>query len=341
LPVKVLLKQLALKGYSATGRYKPFDAGDLAQFASETVKFSGDIPRGAGTVRSQGKLDYRLPRVPQEVHDLLYTPRGMAWTEGTLHQRYSLQEPALRDLYERPTEKPTAILPTGILVQAETPYTYGDWVSEHLCTLASAMPLTAPLLMPRHLMGKSYVRRDLSMLGIESYTVESTVLVKKALVLPKRRCSHYFTREEVSAVRRAFHVDFTPPRPGSILYLSREGEHAEAIQRDYPSETISTIMSNLGVRVVRTRETSLDQYRELAPEAETVIADHGAAMCNLLFWNTKYIIECFTDDWWTNCFLMLARALGIQCHALVRVSNTAADNIRERIIQEMDSFKAS
>ena len=157
--------------------------------------------------------------------------------------------------------------------------------------------------------------------------------------MPKRRSNHYFTREEVLAVRRAFHVDFTPPRPGSILYLSREGEHAEAIQRDYPSDTIGTIMSNLGVRVVRTRETSLDQYRELASEAETVIADHGAAMCNMLFWNTKYIIECFTDDWWTNCFLMLARALGVQRHALVRVNNTTAGNIRQRIIQEMDSFR--
>ena len=239
------------------------------------MKFSGDIPHGAGTEKSQGKLEYRLPREPQEVQDLLYTPRGMAWKDGTLHRRYSLQEPALRDLNEHPIEKPTVILPEGILVQAETPYTYGDWVSEHLCTLASAMPMTAPVLMPRHLMEKLYVRRDLSILGIESYTVESTLLVKKALVLPKRRSSHYFTRAEVSAVRRAFHVDFTPPRPGSILYLSREGEHAEAVQRDYPSDTIGNIMSNLGVRVVRTRETSLDQYRELAPEAETVIADHG------------------------------------------------------------------
>ena len=116
------------------------------------MKFSGDIPRGAGLEKSQGKLEYRLPREPQEVHDLLYTPRGMAWKDGVLHRRYSLQEPALRDLYERPIEKPTVILPEGILVQAETPYTYGDWVSEHLCTLATAMPMTMPLLMPRHLM---------------------------------------------------------------------------------------------------------------------------------------------------------------------------------------------
>ena len=102
LPVKVLLKQLALKGYTVTGRYMPFGVGDLKQIQSEIVKFSGDIPRGAGLEKSQGKLEYRSPREPQEVHDLVYTPRGMAWKEGTLHRRYSLQEPALRDLYETP-----------------------------------------------------------------------------------------------------------------------------------------------------------------------------------------------------------------------------------------------
>jgi hypothetical protein len=321
LPIKRLLKQFALTGYSTTGRYKPFSASEQEQIKGEAVEFSGDIPRGAGSENLQHKQEYKFPRTPQEVSDLLYTPRGMAWKDGVLYRKYSLREPALRDLYERPIEKPTVILPNGIVVQAETPYTYGDWVSEHLCMLATAMPIAMPLLMPRHLMAKPYVRRDLSLLGIETYTVESNLLVKKALVLPKGRRAHYFTREEVVAIRRAYHVDSTPPRPGSILYLSREGERGEAIQRDYPSETIGTIMNNLGAKVVRTRETSLDQYRELAPEAETVVADHGAAMCNILFWNTKYLIECFKDDWWTNCFLMLARALGVQRHALMRVNN--------------------
>lgn len=100
-------------------------------------------------------------------------------------------------------------------------------------------------------------------------------------------------------------------------------------------------MTDLGATIIRARDTSLDQYRALASEAETVVADHGAAMCNILFWNTKYIIECFTDDWWSNCFLMLASALGVQHHALVRVNNTTADNIRQRIIQEIDSFRTS
>jgi capsular polysaccharide biosynthesis protein len=281
-----------------------------------------------------------VARKQQEVHDLVYTPRGMAWKDGALHQRYSLQEPSLRDLYRRPVGKPTVILSGGVIVQAEYPYTYGDWVSEHLCTIAGAMPLAAPLLMPVGLMAKPYVRRDLDLLGIETYSVEGPVLVRKALVLPKKRHTHYFTREEVLAVRQAFHVDPVPPRPGSILYLSREGERGEKVRRSYPSAVVGSIMKELGATIVRARETSLDQYRELAAEAETVVADHGSAMCNIVFWNTKSIIELFTDDWWNSCFLMLGWAAGVEDYALVRVNNTTPESIGQRIAQHIDSFRS-
>ena len=224
MPIKPRLKRIAIRGFEATGRYKPFVASELECVPVEVVEFAGDLPRSAGNENSQGRLEYKLPRLPQEVNDLLYTPGGMAWMDGALHRKFSLGEPSVRDLFKSPFGKPAVILPEGVVVQAETPYTYGDWISEHVCTIAAAMPLAAPLLMPVHLMAKSCVRRDLGLLGIETHTVESTVLIRKALVLPKKRFSHYFTRDEVQAFRRVFHVDSEPPRSGSILYLSREGE---------------------------------------------------------------------------------------------------------------------
>jgi capsular polysaccharide biosynthesis protein len=209
-----------------------------------------------------------------------------------------------------------------------------------MCTIAAAMPLAAPLLMPSQLMAKSYVRRDLGLLGIEVYPVERPVLIRKALVLPKMRHSHYFTRNEVVALRRALRVEPPLPRNGSILYLSREGERGEFIDREYPSAEISPLLEQSGVKIVRARETSLEQYRELASEAETVVADHGAAMCNLIFWNTKHVIELFNKSWWANCFLMLANAMEIQDYALVRVNDRNPEEIVNRVLQHVRQFQS-
>src|SRR6202789_281696 len=214
--IKRRLKLIALRGFEATGRYKPLEANKMESIPSEAIVFAGDLPRGAGKELLQHRTEFRVPRMPQVVRDLYYTARGMAWKDGTLYECHSIQEPSLRDLYYRPIEKPSVILGEGTVVQAETPYTYGDWVSEYLCTVAVAMPLASPLLMPVPLMAKSYIRRDLGLLGIETYTVERTVLIRNATVLPKRRHSHNFTREEVLALRRGFEVDPVPARPGSV-----------------------------------------------------------------------------------------------------------------------------
>jgi capsular polysaccharide biosynthesis protein len=154
----------------------------------------------------------------------------------------------------------------------------------------------------------------------------------------------YITREEVQALQRAFHVDPAPPRPGSILYLSREGyrgdHHTVEAHRSYPSEYITGFMRELGATIVPTREATPDRYRELAGEAETVVADHGSALCNLIFWNTRNVVELFNDSWWGNGFLMLANALGIRDYALVRVNERTPEQIRQQVVHHMKRFGA-
>jgi hypothetical protein len=335
---KHLIKKRVLKIFEVAGRYKPFTESELQCVQREAVWFVGDLPDKAGKEFNQYRIEFKIPRVPQEVRNLLYTPRGMGWVDGAFYQRYSLREPALRDLFVRPSPNAASPVPQGTVVQAETPATYGDWVSEHLVSLVTALPICPPLLMPKHLMDKSYVRRDLALLGIETVAVERPVLVHKAVVLPKRRFSHYWTADEVEAYRRALHIEPIQPRPGSILYISREGEQSEGTFRNYPSELTAGIMTELGARVVLARQTSYEEYLALAEEAETVIADHGSAMCNLLFWNTRNVIELFNEQWWNGCFLFLAKALGIENYALIRVDNIDRSELRCRIIHHLKCF---
>lgn len=338
---KFAIRHFILSFAALSGSYQPFTEHEHRCVQKEAAYFLGDIPKNAGIEHNQYRLDYEVSRSPQEeVCNLLYTPRGMGWLKGTLYERFSIQQPAVKDLLIPPLLNGVTKLSQGTVVQVETPYTYGDWVSEHLICLTRALPICSPLLLPKYLMDKSYVRRDLELLGIETFTVEQPVLVQKAVVLHKTRHSHNWTASEVEAYRQAFRVKPIQPRPGSILYLSREGENCEAMKRSYPSKLTADIMEELGAKVVLAQQTTYEEYRALAEEAETVIADHGAAMCNLLFWNTKNVIELFSDQWWTSCFLFLAKALGISNYALIRVDNIEQLELRRKLIHYLKYFNS-
>ena len=194
--------------------------------------------------------------------------------------------------------------------------------------------------MPRYLMEKSYVRRDLRELGIEAYTVERPVLVRKAVVLPKKNCFYNVNADDVRAYRAAFRVDPVTPRPGSILYLSRLGVVNEMNQqRSYPSEMTAEIMSELGAKVVLAKDTSLEEYRCLAADAETFVAEHGSAMCNMMLWNPRSVIELVGDNWWNGNFLFIAKAMGVENYAVVRVEGLDRAELRRKLVQHLQSTR--
>ncbi len=336
MSLSVKIGNALLRIMEATGSYRPIPEAEKRVVPREPAPFVGDIPRQAGTEHNQYREEYQAPPEPEEVRDLLYTPRGMGWAGGTLRERYSLQKPVLADLVSPPFPRAKSSIPRGTVVQTQFPNTYGDWVGEYLMTLTNAPPVRPPLLVPSHLMERSYVRRDLAILGLETMVVERPVLVHEALVLPKRHYLWYFTADQVAAYRRAFRIDPPRPRPGSILYLSRQGEKSEfKNERAYPSETTAEIMAGLGAKVVLARETSHEQYAALAAEAETVVADHGAAISNLLFWDATTLIELYTEDWWTPYFIFLARAAGVENHALIRVDGLDREGLRRRLVEHL------
>jgi capsular polysaccharide biosynthesis protein len=244
----------------------------------------------------------------------------MGWVGGTLFEKYSLRRPSLKEAFARPKPHSRQSIRAATVVQCETPYTFGDWVSEYLGSLGPELPLSSPLLVPEPIADKPYARRDLDRLGIEVIEVHRPIFVEDATVIPKAKPAHHWSRREVEAYRRAFRIEPPTPRPGSVLYISREGERGEAVDRAYPSRRIAEMLEPLGARIVRARDTSQDEFGALAGEAETVIADHGAAMFNMLFWQPKRVIELFSDHFWTSCFLFLGRAMDVPEYRLIRVA---------------------
>ena len=179
----------------------------------------------------------------------------------------------------------------------------------------------------------------LALLGIDAVAVEQPTLIHKATVLHKKMFFFNWTADEVTAYRQAFKIDPVQPRPGSILYISREGETNERSGRTYPSKLTAKIMREFGAKVVFARQTSYEDYCALAEEVETVVADHGAAMFNLLLWNTKNVVELFTDQYWWNCFPFLTDALKISNHALIKTDDIEPSELRRKLVYHLDRFE--
>ncbi len=330
MPSKIV-KPFFIKLCERWGRYVPFTEAESRMVQREAIPFRGDLPASAGPDRHQRRLEFAVPRAPVEVCDLLYTPGGMSWIAGKLICRFSLREPSVKDLFDKPSPAKSTFLEGATIIQSSVPYTYGDWVAEHLMSLVTNLPLRFPLLLPKLLEGRSYVQRDLAALGIEVIPVNRSVSVKRAVVLPRHVPTNCFHSDDVNAYRRAFKIVPVPPRAGSMLYLSRYGEQSAFTDREYPSEMIAELVNEMGGRVVFTNRTSIDEYRSLAAEAETVLADHGAAMCNLVFWNTQRVIEFFSDSWWTPYYIFYCNALGIADHSLVCIDGINKEKLKAKI----------
>ncbi|HEY0009579.1 MAG TPA: glycosyltransferase family 61 protein [Tepidisphaeraceae bacterium] len=313
------MKRLAVRGARGLGRYQPRTADELRCLQGEPVGFEGDIPMGSGAVRDQRPLVYAsLPPAVESVSDIVYTPAGMAWVGGKLIERYSARQPWPQDLRFFSASKARQTLDAACVVQAETPLSYGDFFSEHMATLASAGELPAPLLLPASIGNRAYVRRDLDRIGVSYTVVDAPVRIRQAHVLRKRRPHHNWRADEVHALRDHLGDPSMRPIPGSIVYLSRAGEKSDAVNRDYPNEILEAVLARRGATIVRCKQTNAAGYEALRHKADIVIADHGAALSNLLRWNPSTVIELVTTHW-TNCFLLMIAHMNINRYGIIDV----------------------
>jgi capsular polysaccharide biosynthesis protein len=194
------------------------------------------------------------------------------------------------------------------------------------------------LLLPASLGRKSYVQRDLDRLGIPFVVADQPTYVARAHVLAKQIPSYYWGPAQVAAYRRTFGLTPSSPQPGSLLYLSREGVQSEAIGREYPSAQVAEIVRRLGGTVFDTRQASPQAFAELAPLAETVVADQGSALFGVLQWQTTRVLEITTDRWWHNANLFFARASGVEGYAVLVCERYDAVGLQKRMIQLLDEI---
>lgn len=271
-------------------------------------------------------------RTPSTIEDIVYRETGVAYANGAALQYYSSRRVSLRrHVIRRPTTRPSSQIDDASVVQCLWPNTYGDWVGEFLPCLVPRLPIEHPLLIPSFLAGKAYVQRDLEALGVGYVVVSEPLQIRRAHLLPKPRPLHYWTPADVANFRRGFRFDPPTPAAGSSMYLSRYGETCENPQtaRWYPSRTIEKIVSKHGTTIVRTARLRPLDYDRLSFCAETVFADHGGALSNLLRWRCRRVVELCTAAHWDPCFVHLGHALGVDDHQLVWVDGMTPEQIAE------------
>jgi len=326
-------------------------------------RFWGDAPdspyaKGLATIgqavtpnTSVTLLQHSIPekdytdQVPTKTfHDnVFYSKNGFAWTGGQLDQSLSIMLPRTigRVWRERPT-KAARVIETGTIIACEHPYTYGDWIFEHLMCIAHAGEFPQPLVLPGWIGDRGYVKRDLDRLGIDYISTDGPVRIKKACVLHKQNPGALLKAADAVAFRKLFGVETRAPDRGSILYLSRDGIASDQVKkdRDYNSAAIAKVVEELGGQTVWTGDKGLDDYVALAAQADIVIADHGAALLNMMCWHPRVVIEVFDDAWWSRCFVFLSQACGVEYHGALRTKGRSEDDIRQLIQAHLANAKA-
>ncbi|WP_425410137.1 hypothetical protein [Hyphococcus sp.] len=314
-----------------TGKWAPAGKAARQTEQTETLTLSGDKP-------AQKRLVYKLRRPESEtVENLLYTAEGMGVLNGGIVERFSVRAPSVPEILKTPKDAARTIA-QGTVIEAETPYTYGDWVGDFVRAMATANKIAGPVVMPAFLAEKPYVARDIAALGYSMEIADAPLRIEKAIVLRKTIPSYYWREEDVGAYRAAFGLAPARARKGSITYLGRFGTVSESVQRDYPSESVAAIVESLGGFVFDARHAAPDKFNDMAPQMETVIADQGSALFGVMHWRTKNVIELTRRDWWHSANLFIAKASGVENYAVIAIDDLDEAALRNRIEGHLREF---
>ncbi|WDI32392.1 hypothetical protein PUV54_04190 [Hyphococcus flavus] len=309
--------------------------------AQEREIIQADAVPVSGDRTIQHRLVYKHPRPEYlDVESVLYTPSGLAVSNGKYVAQYSIRPPSTAEIFTTPRNVNAKKISKGTLIETETPYTYGDWVGDYVLSLVTTENIIEPLILPSFLAAKSYVIRDVEALGVNYVIADEPLQIDNARIIRKRVPSYYWGPDEVAAYRNKFGVTPPPAKKGSILYLARFDTVSEAAQRDYPSEDVADIVRSLGGEVFDTRGASPEAFNVLASKMETVIADQGSAVFGVMHSQTKNVIELAQDDWWHNANLFIANGAGVQNYAVIHIYNKTRDDLRQRIEGHLREFGA-
>ncbi len=283
-------------------------------------------------------LDFPEPLEARRYKNVRYSANGFAWMRhGIDMAACCMKVTHLRLFWQEAVLRPKYRFDKATIVQSFHPFTYGDWVTEHMISIANACNFPQPLLLPGWIGNRPYVKRELERAGISFVSLDGSARIKEATVLFKQHALSLIFKDDVDSYRDLFKIDPPAPETGSIIYLSREGLKINelAAKREYPSREMAEIVRALGGQVVDTSQVGFAEYVSLATKADIVIADHGAALMNLMLWRSSAVIEIVDDKWWSSCFVYLSSACGSKYHGVMRHAGRTKSELEQVLGQHL------
>ena len=332
--LRAIGKDTVLSAAQMLGRFEPYEAADKGAVQTSAVPFFGERPgSGALGALEEHRIAFSKPRpYCENAFGLSYSPSGIAWVNGRIVEKYCIRRPSVAEILTRPPRSPKKRISLATIVEADIPYSYGDWLHCYLGNILTAANLVkGPVLVPAVLYRKSYVRRDLAIAQVDCQPVEDWTAIEKALVLRKRNFGFIWDQEYC----KGFLSKFAPVRPdperGSLTYFARRDGPSEAITRSFPTEIIASVVEELGGTVVDQSHFSPEFAKQIAPSCDIVIIDHGSGGTNIMYWKSSLVIELFVDQWWNHNNLFISDALKVSKHAVLDVEGLSANEFRQKL----------
>lgn len=284
-------------------------------------------------------LDYAEFPIRSERSNVRYSRHGLAWIGSAVDVHASSASP--KNLQSLIREAPVRVnhwIDEGTIIETKHPFTYGDWIPEHILSIARSPNFPRPLVLPKFLKERSYVIEELSAAGIDFMFPTDALGMRRATILHKAHHFNLLLNEDVFRIRDLFEISNVIPEPGKIIYLSRRGVRSSNSMspRNYNSDRVESLIECLGGTVLRTNHMSARDYADVSGLADIVVADHGAAIYNIIRWRPRALIELVTKDWWSNCFCFLSSACGLRYHGIADVSDISGYELQKKIMAHLE-----
>lgn len=201
------------------------------------------------------------------------------------------------------------------------------WALHHpaLRGIPITLYLTRPLAGPKKAVLRSVLPPNVSVRTTHRFTRLSVDRYVHLPYLSTDRAGHVPEQEETSGgFLPQEYLDFfrrhmlartdaaAVPSPERI-FVSRRGA---AMRRLINERAVAAFLAARGFVTVRPEECSLAEQAHLFSTAETVVAQHGAALTNLLYMRQGAVVEVFSSHHTPQYYTQCARTLGLQYEAI-------------------------